>query len=131
MALPSTADIAKQEKPRGLLGGPRRDAGWDELVLDNVALTFNKGKANEYRALDGASMTVRRDNCHGVLSCGGRRSAYKGDAIRFVSGSNLSQRASRDGQFCPFSALLRNRIRLSGSGPRATLPPHFTGRERA
>ena len=63
MALPSTAEITRQEKPRG--------AGWDELVLDNVSLAFNKGQANEYRALDGASMRVHRGEFYCLLGPSG------------------------------------------------------------
>ncbi len=38
----------------------RAGADWNELVLDNVNLTFNKGKANEYRALASVHLSVRR-----------------------------------------------------------------------
>jgi NitT/TauT family transport system ATP-binding protein len=37
-----------------------RSAAWSELALDNVSMTFNAGKANEYRALANTSLKVRR-----------------------------------------------------------------------
>lgn len=63
MASTSTADIANRDKPRA--------AAWDELVLENVSLAFNKGKANEYRALDDASMRVRRGEFYCLLGPSG------------------------------------------------------------
>lgn len=71
MRLPSTADIENSNRPSEPLIAARRKAGWDKLALDNVSLSFNKGKANEYRALDAASMTVRRGEFYCLLGPSG------------------------------------------------------------
>ncbi len=48
-------------------------AAWGELALDNVSMTFNAGKANEYDALTKASLKVRRGEFYclvGPSGCG-------------------------------------------------------------
>ena len=49
----------------------RGHASWDELVVENVSLTFNKGRANEYRALENATMKVRRGEFYCLLGPSG------------------------------------------------------------
>lgn len=44
---------------------------WDELVVEDVSLTFNKGRANEYRALEKATMKVRRGEFYCLLGPSG------------------------------------------------------------
>ena len=44
---------------------------WEALTLDNVSLTFNAGKPNEYRALAGASVTIRRGEFYCLLGPSG------------------------------------------------------------
>jgi len=44
---------------------------WDELVVENVSLTFNKGRANEYHALENATMKVRRGEFYCLLGPSG------------------------------------------------------------
>jgi len=51
--------------PRGSRPFTRGRADWSELTIENVSVTFNSGKANEYQALEGASMRV----CRGEFYC--------------------------------------------------------------
>jgi len=44
---------------------------WGELVVENVSLTFNKGRANEYHALENATMKVRRGEFYCLLGPSG------------------------------------------------------------
>jgi NitT/TauT family transport system ATP-binding protein len=44
---------------------------WDMLTLEGVSLTFNAGKPNEYRALEGASATIRRGEFYCLLGPSG------------------------------------------------------------
>jgi NitT/TauT family transport system ATP-binding protein len=44
---------------------------WEELVVENVSLTFNKGRANEYHALENATMKVRRGEFYCLLGPSG------------------------------------------------------------
>jgi NitT/TauT family transport system ATP-binding protein len=44
---------------------------WDELAVENVSLTFNKGRPNEYRALENASLNVRRGEFYCLLGPSG------------------------------------------------------------
>ena len=46
-------------------------AGWTELALDNVAMTFNAGRAGEYRALAATSLRVRRGEFYCLLGPSG------------------------------------------------------------
>jgi NitT/TauT family transport system ATP-binding protein len=46
-------------------------APWKALTIENVSLTFNSGKANEYRALAGASLTIRRGEFYCLLGPSG------------------------------------------------------------
>jgi len=56
----NTANVARRDSAGSSVSSRGRDSSWHELTLEGVSLTFNKGKANEYRALDGASLKVRR-----------------------------------------------------------------------
>ena len=74
MVLSSIAGLAKW---RVGLQGPdtaaSAGADWQELVVDHVTLTFNKGKVNEYRALDDANIKVNRGEFYclvGPSGCG-------------------------------------------------------------
>src|ERR1044071_2555935 len=49
----------------------RSHVSWDELVVENVSLTFNKGRANEYRALENVTMKVRRGEFYCLLGPSG------------------------------------------------------------
>ena len=44
---------------------------WEELVVEDVSLTFNKGRTNEYRALEKATMKVRRGEFYCLLGPSG------------------------------------------------------------
>jgi NitT/TauT family transport system ATP-binding protein len=69
-----TSDIAKDARytsPGHSFARQDRDTSWNELTLQGVSLTFNKGKPNEYRALDGASMKVRRGEFYCLLGPSG------------------------------------------------------------
>jgi NitT/TauT family transport system ATP-binding protein len=46
-------------------------AAWTELALDNVAMTFNAGRAGEYRALAATSLRVRRGEFYCLLGPSG------------------------------------------------------------
>lgn len=46
-------------------------ASWEALTLENVSLTFNAGKPNEYRALAGTSVTIRRGEFYCLLGPSG------------------------------------------------------------
>jgi NitT/TauT family transport system ATP-binding protein len=46
-------------------------AGWAELALDNVSMTFNAGRAGGYRALSDTSLTVRRGEFYCLLGPSG------------------------------------------------------------
>ena len=59
---PSISDDWANSRQRvsGLPQSERTVAEWNALVLENVNLTFNKGKVNEYQALAGTNLVVRR-----------------------------------------------------------------------
>ena len=44
---------------------------WDELAVEKVSLTFNRGRPNEYRALENASLNVRRGEFYCLLGPSG------------------------------------------------------------
>jgi NitT/TauT family transport system ATP-binding protein len=44
---------------------------WDELALENVSMTFNPGKPNEYRALANTTIKVRRGEFYCLLGPSG------------------------------------------------------------
>jgi NitT/TauT family transport system ATP-binding protein len=44
---------------------------WDELALENVSMTFNSGKPNEYRALANTTIKVRRGEFYCLLGPSG------------------------------------------------------------
>jgi NitT/TauT family transport system ATP-binding protein len=46
-------------------------AAWTELALDNVAMTFNAGRAGEYQALAATSLRVRRGEFYCLLGPSG------------------------------------------------------------
>jgi NitT/TauT family transport system ATP-binding protein len=48
-----------------------RAATWDALTLENVSLTFNRGKPNEYRALAGANIRIGRGEFYCLLGPSG------------------------------------------------------------
>jgi NitT/TauT family transport system ATP-binding protein len=56
---------------------------WDVLTLDNVSLTFNSGKPNEYRALAGASISIRRGEFYCLLGPSG---CGKSTVLNLVAG---------------------------------------------
>jgi len=49
----------------------RKSSTWDELALENVSMTFNPGKPNEYRALANTSIKVRRSEFYCLLGPSG------------------------------------------------------------
>lgn len=63
---------ATQPTPRkGLSAGAGVRPEWETLTLENVSLTFNAGKPNEYRALDRASVRIRRGEFYCLLGPSG------------------------------------------------------------
>jgi NitT/TauT family transport system ATP-binding protein len=46
-------------------------ADWSELTVENVSVTFNSGQANEYRALEGASLRIGRGEFYCLLGPSG------------------------------------------------------------
>ena len=48
-----------------------KDRAWAELAIENVSMTFNTGKANEYRALDGANLRIGRGEFYCLLGPSG------------------------------------------------------------
>jgi NitT/TauT family transport system ATP-binding protein len=71
MGSPST----QESSPRGSRATTRaesRNSGtWDELALENVSMTFNPGKPNEYRALANTTIKVRRSEFYCLLGPSG------------------------------------------------------------
>ena len=67
----SVQDIVPEGRTSDLPSRARSHASWDELVVENVSLTFNKGRANEYRALENATMKVRRGEFYCLLGPSG------------------------------------------------------------
>lgn len=65
----STQDIAQKRPP--LNSRSRGQIVWEELVVEDVSLTFNKGRTNEYRALEKATMKVRRGEFYCLLGPSG------------------------------------------------------------
>jgi NitT/TauT family transport system ATP-binding protein len=56
----------------GLRGAESRHSDtWDELALENVSMTFNAGKPNEYRALANTNIKVRRGEFYCLLGPSG------------------------------------------------------------
>jgi NitT/TauT family transport system ATP-binding protein len=51
--------------------GSRNSEAWDELALENVSVTFNPGKPNEYRALANTTLKVRRGEFYCLLGPSG------------------------------------------------------------
>ena len=49
----------------------RASGTWDELALENVSMTFNSGKPNEYRALANTTIKVRRGEFYCLLGPSG------------------------------------------------------------
>jgi len=49
----------------------RKSSTWDELALENVSMTFNPGKPNEYRALANTTIKVRRSEFYCLLGPSG------------------------------------------------------------
>jgi NitT/TauT family transport system ATP-binding protein len=49
----------------------RTSGTWDELALENVSMTFNPGKPNEYRALANTTIKVRRGEFYCLLGPSG------------------------------------------------------------
>jgi len=49
----------------------RASGTWDELALENVSMTFNSGKPNEYRALVNTTVKVRRGEFYCLLGPSG------------------------------------------------------------
>jgi NitT/TauT family transport system ATP-binding protein len=49
----------------------RASGTWDELALENVSMTFNPGKPNEYRALANTTIKVRRGEFYCLLGPSG------------------------------------------------------------
>jgi NitT/TauT family transport system ATP-binding protein len=65
MTTPSEADSGPSAER------PDSAAGWTELALDDVSLTFNAGRAGEYRALANTSLRVRRGEFYCLLGPSG------------------------------------------------------------
>ena len=58
MGSPSTQESSPRG-PRVATRAESRNSGtWDELALENVSMTFNPGKPNEYRALANTTIKV-------------------------------------------------------------------------
>jgi len=49
----------------------RTSEAWDELALENVSMTFNPGKPNEYRALANTTVKIRRGEFYCLLGPSG------------------------------------------------------------
>jgi NitT/TauT family transport system ATP-binding protein len=49
----------------------RNSGAWDELALENVSMTFNPGKPNEYRVLANTTIKVRRGEFYCLLGPSG------------------------------------------------------------
>lgn len=67
----SVQDMVPEDRTFDLPSRARSRVPWDELVVENVSLTFNKGRANEYHALENATMKVRRGEFYCLLGPSG------------------------------------------------------------
>lgn len=67
----SVQDMVPEHRTFDLPSRARSRVPWDELVVENVSLTFNKGRANEYHALENATMKVRRGEFYCLLGPSG------------------------------------------------------------
>jgi NitT/TauT family transport system ATP-binding protein len=71
MGSPSTQESSPRG-PRVTTRAESRNSGtWDELALENVSMTFNPGKPNEYRALANTTIQVRRSEFYCLLGPSG------------------------------------------------------------
>ena len=71
MGSPSTQESSPRG-PRVTTRAESRNSGtWDELALENVSMTFNPGKPNEYRALANTTIKVRRSEFYCLLGPSG------------------------------------------------------------
>ncbi len=59
------------------------NAAWDVLTLEDVSLTFNAGKPNEYRALAGTNIRIRRGEFYCLLGPSG---CGKSTVLNLVAG---------------------------------------------
>jgi len=70
-----SASAPESSHRAGLRAASRAESGdsgtWDELALENVSMTFNPGKPNEYRALVNTSIKVRRGEFYCLLGPSG------------------------------------------------------------
>src|SRR5690242_11604430 len=66
-----TPEISQHELPLDSGSRQKRRVIWHELVVDGVSLAFNRGKANEYRALENATLRVRRGDFYCLLGPSG------------------------------------------------------------
>ena len=69
--LASCADRQSGIRQTGSLPAAKDRAPWAELTIENVSMTFNSGKANEYRALDGANLRIGRGEFYCLLGPSG------------------------------------------------------------
>ena len=67
----SVQNMVPEDRTFDLPSRARSRVPWDELVVENVSLTFNKGRANEYHALENATMKVRRGEFYCLLGPSG------------------------------------------------------------
>jgi len=67
----SVQDMVPEDRTFDLPSRARSRVPWGELVVENVSLTFNKGRANEYHALENATMKVRRGEFYCLLGPSG------------------------------------------------------------
>jgi len=67
----SVQEMVPEDRTFDLPSRARSRVPWDELVVENVSLTFNKGRANEYHALENATMKVRRGEFYCLLGPSG------------------------------------------------------------
>jgi NitT/TauT family transport system ATP-binding protein len=71
MGSPSTQESSPRG-PRATTRAESRNSGtWAELALENVSMTFNPGKPNEYRALANTTIKVRRSEFYCLLGPSG------------------------------------------------------------
>ena len=67
----SVQEMVPEDRTFDLPSRARSRVPWGELVVENVSLTFNKGRANEYHALENATMKVRRGEFYCLLGPSG------------------------------------------------------------
>jgi len=71
MGLASTQESSPRGPRVATRAESRKSSTWDELALENVSMTFNPGKSNEYRALANTTIKVRRSEFYCLLGPSG------------------------------------------------------------